>query len=244
MATVEDLPAAVAAAPPPPGAAAAAPPVVLIVDQRINSSSGKLVQLSRQDSQYTDKEKGRTSNPAYDSTVLGSRRHLDFILDPTSQITSNLRVVDDMPETDDAESQAKLDALVNYYRQRGARLREAPRRLPDGGWVNRDAVPEDRRSNPESWRETAPSTNSITLADINRRETNAFSKLGQRRWDTRWSYNFNIKRFLRMLSSHFKHDMMKYPSYDAYIREYVGFHYLIEHFSVGEPLFRLLARNI
>ena len=105
MATVEDLPAAVAAAPPPPGAAAAAPPVVLIVDQRINSSSGKLVQLSRQDSQYTDKEKGRTSNPAYDSTVLGSRRHLDFILDPTSQITSNLRVVDDMPETDDAESQ-------------------------------------------------------------------------------------------------------------------------------------------
>ena len=36
-----------------------------------------------------------------------------------------------------------------------------------------------------------------------------------------------------MLSSHFKDDMMKYPSYDAYIREYVGFHYLVEHFRLS-----------
>jgi len=63
-----NIPAAVAAAPPPPGAAAAAPPVVLNVEQRINSSSDKLVQLSRQDSQYTDKEKGRSWNHAYDPT--------------------------------------------------------------------------------------------------------------------------------------------------------------------------------
>jgi len=83
-----------------------------------------------------------------------------------------------MPETDDTESQAKLDAPVNFHRQRGAQLQEALRTLPDGGWLNRDAAPEDRRSNPESWRETAPSTKSITLADINRRETNAFSRLG------------------------------------------------------------------
>ena len=176
-----NIPAAVAAAPPPPGAAAAAPPVVLSVEQRINSSSDKLVQLSRQALQYTDKEKGSTANPAYDSTVLGSRRYLDLIPDPTSQITSNLRVVNDMPETDDAESQAKLDALINFHRQRGTRFQEALRTLPDGGWVNRGAVSEDRRSNPGSWRETAPSTKSITLADINRRETNAFSQLGQRR---------------------------------------------------------------
>ena len=54
-----NIPAAVAAAPPPP-ATAAAPPVVLSVEQRINSSFGKLVQLSRQDPQYTDKEKGST----------------------------------------------------------------------------------------------------------------------------------------------------------------------------------------
>ena len=56
-----------------------------------------------------------------------------------------------MPETNDAESQAKLDALINVHRQRGAWLQEALRTLPVGGWVNRDAVPEDRRSNPESW---------------------------------------------------------------------------------------------
>ena len=78
-----------------------------------------------------------------------------------------------------------------------------------------------------------PSTKSITLADISRRETNAFSQLGQRRWDTRWSHNFNVKRFLRMLSSHFKDGMMKYPSYDVYIREYFGFHYLVEHFRLS-----------
>ena len=35
-----------------------------------------------------------------------------------------------------------------------------------------------------------------------------------------------------MLSSHFKDGMMKYLSYDAYIREYVGFHYLVEHFRL------------
>ena len=35
-----------------------------------------------------------------------------------------------------------------------------------------------------------------------------------------------------MLSSHFKDAMMKYPSYDAYIREYVGYHYLVEHFRL------------
>ena len=37
------------------------PIVVLNVAQRINQSSSKLVQLSRQDSQYTDKEKGETA---------------------------------------------------------------------------------------------------------------------------------------------------------------------------------------
>ena len=26
--------------------------------------------------------------------------------------------------------------------------------------------------------------------------------------------------------------MMKYPSHDAYIREYVGFHYFVEHFRL------------
>jgi len=35
-----------------------------------------------------------------------------------------------------------------------------------------------------------------------------------------------------MLPSHFKDGMMKYPSYDAYIREYVGFYYLVEHFRL------------
>ena len=171
-----------------------------------------------------------TANPAYDSTDPTSRPHLELMPAPTSQITSNLKVVKDMPATTDAESQTKLDALTNFHRQRSARRQEALRTLPDGGWVNRDAVPEDRRSNPGSWRETAPSTKAMTLAGINRTETNAFSQLGTRRWDTRWSYNFNTKRFLRMLSSHFKDGMMKYPSYDAYIREYVGFHYLVEHF--------------
>ena len=139
-----------AAAPPPGVPEAAAPPLVLSVEQRINSSSGKLVQFSRQDSQYADKEKGMTANPAYDSTDLTSRQHLELTPDPTSQITSNLRAVKDMPETDDAKSHAKLDALINFHRQRGARLQEALRTLPDGGWVNRDAVPEDRRSNPNS----------------------------------------------------------------------------------------------
>ena len=151
-----NIPAAVAAAPPPP-AAAAAPPVVLSVEQRINSSPGKLVQLPRQDSQCTDKEKGWAWNPNYDSTDPNSQQYDELTPDPTSQITSNLRVINSMPETDDAESQAKLDALINFHRQRGARLQEALRTLSDGGWVNRDAVPEDSRSNPGSWRETAPS---------------------------------------------------------------------------------------
>ena len=67
-----------------------------------------------------------------------------------------------MPETTDASTQAKFGALVNFHRQRGARLQEALRTLPDGGWVNRNAAPEDRRHNPGSWRETAPFTKSIT----------------------------------------------------------------------------------
>ena len=49
-----------AAAAPPVGPAAAGPPpsvIVLNVEQIINSLSGKLVQLSRQDSQCPDKEK-------------------------------------------------------------------------------------------------------------------------------------------------------------------------------------------
>jgi len=50
---------AAAAAPPVGPAAAGRPPsvIVLNVEQIINSPSGKLVQLSRQDSQCTDKEK-------------------------------------------------------------------------------------------------------------------------------------------------------------------------------------------
>ena len=58
-----NISAAVAATAPPGVRAAAAPPVVLNVEQRINSSSDKLAQLSRQDSQYTDKEKGPDSEP-------------------------------------------------------------------------------------------------------------------------------------------------------------------------------------
>ena len=57
-----NIPAAVAATPPPP-AVAAAPPVVLSVEPRINSSSGKRVQLSRQDLQHIDKEKGVANSP-------------------------------------------------------------------------------------------------------------------------------------------------------------------------------------
>ena len=45
-----------------------------------------------------------------------------------------------MPKTADAESQAKLGERLDFHRQRGARLQEALRTLPDGGWVNRDAV--------------------------------------------------------------------------------------------------------
>ena len=90
---VTNISAAVAATAPPGVRAAAAPPVVLNVEQRINSSSDKLVQLSRQDSQYTDKEKGQRVNPAYDITVPGSQPHLRLLPDPTSQITSNRRVV-------------------------------------------------------------------------------------------------------------------------------------------------------
>ena len=102
--------------------------------------SSTIGRRSRQDSQYTDKGKGSTANPAYDSTVLGSQRYLDSIPGPTLQITSNLRVMNAMPETGDAKSQAKLDALINFHRQRGARLQEALRTLPDGGWVNCDAL--------------------------------------------------------------------------------------------------------
>ena len=116
-----NTPAAVAAAPPPGVPPAAARPVVLSVEQRINSSSAKLVQLSRQDSQCTDKEKGMTANPAYDPTGLGSRQHLELIPDPTSQITSNPRVVNDMPETDEIErSKARCTAQLPSSARRTA----------------------------------------------------------------------------------------------------------------------------
>jgi hypothetical protein len=55
-----------------------------------------------------------------------------------------------MPETTDAESQAKLGELLDFHRQHGARLQEVLWTLPDGGWVSRDTVSEgNRRQNPD-----------------------------------------------------------------------------------------------
>jgi len=104
---------------PLPPAAAAAPPVVLSVEHRINSSSGKLVQLSRQDSQLTDKEKGWSWNPVYDSTDPTSRGTIangevpsvDPAVKPAAQRTQRSTPMRDRAEKDGMVVELTPDGL-------------------------------------------------------------------------------------------------------------------------------------
>ena len=99
------------------GAAPGAVPPVLALQgalQTVRKSSETTVQLSLSDDQYTVAELG-DAHPA-----------------PTDGITY-IRLMD---ETSPAETEAKVEALLDFHRKRGLKLRAAARTLPDGAWVN------------------------------------------------------------------------------------------------------------
>ena len=150
-AEVRGLAANVGAAP------GAAPPVLALQSaiQTVRKSSETTVQLSLSDDQYTVAELGEAL-PA-----------------PTDGITY-IRL---MGETSPAETEAKVEALLDFHRKRGLKLRAAARTLPDGAWVNPN--PE----NVDEYRLPASPLRSLTHSELNKREQSAVSALASRQWD-------------------------------------------------------------
>ena len=97
----------------------AAPPVWALQSavQTVHKSSETTVQLSLSDDQYTVAELG-DAPPG--------------VAPPTDGI-AYIRM---MGETSPAETETKVEALLEFHRRRGLKLRSAQRTLPDGAWVN------------------------------------------------------------------------------------------------------------
>ena len=76
------------------------------------------MQLSLSDEQYTVEELGEAPHPG--------------AAPPDDGITF-IRL---MGETSPTETEAKVEALLEFHRQRGLKLRSAQRTLPDGAWAN------------------------------------------------------------------------------------------------------------
>ena len=92
----------------------AAPPVLALqsATQTVRKSSETTVQLSLSDDQYTVAELGAAG------------------------ATDGITYIEMMGETSPAETEAKVEALLDFHRKRGLKLRAAARTLPDGAWVN------------------------------------------------------------------------------------------------------------
>ena len=177
--------------------------------QTVRKSSEPNVQLSLSDEQYTAAELGESPRPG--------------AAPPPEGITF-IRL---MAETDIPETEAKVEALLEFHRRRGLKLRAAQRTLPDGAWVNNN--PE----NVDEYRLPAPPLRSLTHSELNKREQSAVSALAQRQWDKRWSFTYNLDEFESIVSSTFKKEILTYPSYDCYVRMSNAFHYLVLHYRVA-----------
>jgi len=57
--------------------------------------------------------------------------------------------------------------------------------------------------------------------------------LSQRQWDKRWSFTYNLDEVEAIVSSTFKKEILKHPSYECYIRMSNAFHYLVLHYRVA-----------
>ena len=98
----------------------AAPPVLALQSavQTVRKSSETTVQLSLSDDQYTVAELGEAPHPGAAPPVDG------------------ITYIRMMGETSPAETETKVEALLDFHRRRGLKLRSAQRTLPDGAWVN------------------------------------------------------------------------------------------------------------
>ena len=132
----------------------AAPPVLTPRSalQTVRKSSETIVQLSLSDDQYTVAEFG--------VAPMG-------VAPPTDGITH----INMMGETSPAETETKVEALLEFHRKRGLKLRSAQRILPDGAWVNPN--PE----NVDDYRLPAPPLRSLIHSELNKREQSAVSAL-------------------------------------------------------------------
>jgi len=144
---------------------AAAPPVLALqsANQTVRKSSETTVQLSLSDDQLTVSELGDAPYPG------------------AAPPNDGFTFADQMGETSPAETEAKIEVLLEFHRRRGRKLRSAQRTLPDGAWVNNN--PE----NVEDYRLPASPLRSLTHSELNKREQSAVSALAQRQWDKRWS---------------------------------------------------------
>ena len=151
----------------------AAPPVLTPQSalQTVRKSSETIVQLSLSDEQYTVAELGEAPRPG--------------AAPPNDGITF-IRL---MSEASPTETEAKVEALLEFHRRRGLKLRSAQRTLPDGAFVNTNP------DNVDDYRLPAPPLRSLTHSELNNREQSAVSALAQRQWDKRWSFTYNLDEF-------------------------------------------------
>ena len=141
------------------GTAAAAGPAAVSALQIVRKSSEATVQLSLSDTQ---------------NTVLE---------DSGPQGLTNIYA---LPETTQVEVVDKSGTLLDFHRNRGFKVRDAQRTLPDGAWVN------DTPDDVGRCRLPSPPLRSLTHSDLNRREQSAVTALSRRQWDKRWSFSYNI----------------------------------------------------
>ena len=121
-------------------------PAGVTVLQIVRKSSETTVQLSLSDTQYTVSETDA----------------------PTGLTATNA-----LPETDQVEIDIKSDALLDLHRNRGFKVRDAQRTLPDGAWVN------DTPDDVDRYRLPSPPLRSLTHSELNRREQSAVTALFQ-----------------------------------------------------------------
>ena len=176
---------------------AAGPIVGLTALQIVRKSSEPTVQLSLSDTQYTVLE--------------------------TDAPTTGLTAISALPETDQAEINIKSEALLELHRNRGFKVKDAQRTLPDGAWVNDTPADVDR------YRLPSPPLRSLTHSELNRREQSAVTALSKRQWDKRWSYSYNMDEFESIVASSYKKDILKFASYDSYTRGTNSMYYLTLH---------------
>ena len=115
--------------------------------QIVRKSPETTVQLSLSDTQYTVLE---TSGP------------------------TGLTVIDALPETTQVQMVNKSDILLDFHRNRGFKVRDAQRTLPDGAWVN------DTPDDVDRYRLPSPPLRSLTHSELNRREQSAVTALARR----------------------------------------------------------------